>query len=84
MLEAVEVIVSVISRYYLIERIYLTQSASCSYGQLRESMVQVYKEILVFLCTAKNTSAKTQQVSNLEVSVDRFTLLTSSSQSGFY
>jgi hypothetical protein len=53
MLEAVEVIVSVISRYYLIERIYLTQSASCSYGQLRESMVQVYKEVLVFLCTAK-------------------------------
>jgi hypothetical protein len=53
MLEAVEVIVSVISRYYLIEHIYLAQTASCSYGQLRESMVQVYKEVLIFLCTAK-------------------------------
>lgn len=66
MLEAVEVIVSVISRYSLIERIYMAQNTSCSYSQLRESIVQVYKEILVFLCTAKkffsqNTAGKQQR-----------------------
>jgi hypothetical protein len=58
MLESIEVVVSAISRYTLIEQIYCWDSVSEACQQLCQSVVQVYSAILVFLCKAKKYFAQ--------------------------
>ena len=58
MLESIEVVVSAISRYTLIEQIYCWDSTSEASQQLRKSVVKVYSAILVFLCKAKKYFAQ--------------------------
>jgi len=56
--ESIEVVVSAISRYTLIEQIYPRNSISETSQQLCESVVDVYSAILVFLCKAKKYFAQ--------------------------
>jgi hypothetical protein len=58
MLESVEVVVSAISRYALIEQIYCWDLTSEPSQQLQRSVVNVYSAILVFLCKAKKYFAQ--------------------------
>ena len=58
MLESIEVVVSAISRYTLIEQIYCWDSTSEASQQLRKSVIKVYSAILVFLCKAKKYFAQ--------------------------
>jgi hypothetical protein len=58
MLESIEVVVSAISRYTLIEQIYCWDSTSEASQQLQRSVVKVYSAILVFLCKAKKYFAQ--------------------------
>jgi hypothetical protein len=58
MLESIEVVVSAISRYTLMEQIYCWNSVSEASQQLYQSVVQVYSAILVFLCKAKKYFAQ--------------------------
>jgi hypothetical protein len=58
MLESIEVVVSAISRYTLIEQIYCWDSTSEASQQLRRSIVKVYSAILIFLCKAKKYFAQ--------------------------
>jgi hypothetical protein len=58
MLESIEVVVSAISRYALIEQIYCWDWTSEASQQLRKSVVEAYSAILVFLCKAKKYFAQ--------------------------
>jgi len=58
MLESIEVVVSAISRYTLIEQIYCQDSISDASQQLRYSVINVYSTILVFLCKANKYFAQ--------------------------
>lgn len=53
MLEAVQIVVSAISRYALLERIYCENVTSDAALQLQNNIILVYSAILVFLCKAK-------------------------------
>jgi hypothetical protein len=53
MLESVQIVVSAISRYALIERIYCENVTSDAALQLQNNIILVYSAILVFLCKAK-------------------------------
>jgi hypothetical protein len=53
MLESVQIVVSAISRYVLLERIYCENVTSDAALQLQNNIILVYSAILVFLCKAK-------------------------------
>jgi len=72
MLEAVEVVIGTISRYRLIETIYLSRDATGSYLALQTSIASVYREILIFLYKTRkyfsqNTASVLKQFSNLKM-----------------
>jgi hypothetical protein len=71
MLESIEVVVSAISRYTLIEQIYCWDVFSETSEQLCQSVVQVYSAILIFLCKAKKYFAQ-NTARKLEVILLRF------------
>jgi hypothetical protein len=84
MLEAVEVVIGTMSRYRLIETIYLSRDATGSYLALQTSIASVYKEILIFLCKAKkyfsqNTAGmlKTSMISGLPFDTQTVRVLSS-------
>lgn len=58
MFECIEVVVSAIGRYTLIEQIYCWDATSEASQQLQRSVVEVYSAILVFLCKAEKYFAQ--------------------------
>ena len=79
MIESIEVVVSAISRYTLIEQIYCRDSISEASQQLCQSVVQVYSAILVFLCKAKKyfaqNAARKLEIIKLRIIIARQTLI---------
>lgn len=53
MLESVQTVISTISRYALLERIYCENVTSDATLQMQDNIISVYSAILVFLCKAK-------------------------------
>lgn len=53
MLESVQIVISTISRYALLERIYCENVTSDATLQMQNNIISVYGAILVFLCKAK-------------------------------
>ena len=52
MMESLEVIVGVISRYALLEKMYCQRCATEAENKVRTSIVNVYTAVLDFLCKA--------------------------------